>query len=88
MTSNDHTDELCDFSNDGRKVEADESTFEHKFENSSHDIGKKSHLYHDNETVIMLMALAQHSQLYYLKRIPYLSYVNYQPLIAMSSLRT
>ncbi|XP_073688445.1 sal-like protein 1 [Garra rufa] len=37
VTSNANTEELCDFSNDD------------KFENSSHDIGKKSHLHHDNE---------------------------------------
>ncbi|XP_042609516.1 sal-like protein 1 [Cyprinus carpio] len=47
VTSNDHTEELCDFSDDGTSVEADK--FLHTFKNSSHDIGKKSHLYHDNE---------------------------------------
>ncbi len=49
VTSNDHTDELGEFSNDGTSVEADESTFEHIFENNSRDFGKKSHLYHYNE---------------------------------------
>ncbi|XP_042571686.1 sal-like protein 1 [Cyprinus carpio] len=47
VTSNDTTEELCDFSIDGTSVEVDESL--HTFENSSHDIAKKSHLHHDNE---------------------------------------
>ncbi|XP_043083998.1 sal-like protein 1 [Puntigrus tetrazona] len=48
--SNDYTEELCDFSNDGSSVEAEESL--HAFQNSSHDIGKKFRLYHDNENSV------------------------------------
>uniref|UniRef100_A0A8C2CB98 Sal-like protein 1 n=1 Tax=Cyprinus carpio TaxID=7962 RepID=A0A8C2CB98_CYPCA len=47
VTSNDTTEELCDFSIAGTSVEVDESL--HTFENSCHDIAKKSHLHHDNK---------------------------------------
>ncbi|XP_050955434.1 sal-like protein 1 isoform X2 [Labeo rohita] len=46
VTSNDNTEDLCDFSND--EISVDESL--HAFENSSHDIAKKSHLHLDNES--------------------------------------
>ncbi|ROL55357.1 Sal-like protein 1 [Anabarilius grahami] len=47
VTSNDSTEEHCDFSNGKTSVDVDESL--HIFENSSHDVAKKSYLHHDNE---------------------------------------
>ncbi|XP_026058914.1 sal-like protein 1 [Carassius auratus] len=47
LTSNEHTEEPCDFCDDGISVEADK--YVHTFKNSSHDTGKKSNLYHGNE---------------------------------------
>lgn len=46
VTSNDSTEEHCDFSNGRASVDVDESL--HIFENRNHDIAKKSHLHHDN----------------------------------------
>ncbi|XP_039512580.1 sal-like protein 1 isoform X2 [Pimephales promelas] len=47
VTSNDSTEEHCDFSNGRSSVDVDESL--HIYENCNHDIAKKSNLHHDNE---------------------------------------